>query len=41
MDTLPIVIRATHEGAYKVRLTFSDGLDGIVDFAPWLDGPVF
>jgi hypothetical protein len=24
-----------------VRLIFSDGLEGTVDFAPWLDGPIF
>lgn len=41
MPVLPVVVRAEYEGDYRIRLVFSDGLDATVDFARWLDGPVF
>src|SRR3972149_1093324 len=41
MDGLPSVIRATYEGGFRIRLTFNDNLQGIVDFQSWLEGPVF
>ena len=41
MVFLPRVVRASHETAFRVRLTFNDGTEGSVDFAPWLSGPVF
>lgn len=41
MSVLPVVVRAEYEGDYRIRLVFSDGLDATVDFARWLDGPVF
>jgi hypothetical protein len=41
MALLPNVIRAEHAGGFRIRVTFSDGLDAIVDFRPWLTGPVF
>jgi len=41
MDVLPVVVRAEHRGEFKIRLVFSDGVDGTVDFSDWLEGPVF
>ena len=41
MTFLPHVVRAEFRGAYKIHLTFHDGLQSTVDFSPWLDGPVF
>jgi hypothetical protein len=41
MDILPMVIRATYEGDFRIRLTFHDNLEGTVDFQAWLEGPVF
>lgn len=42
MNVLPSVIRATYDGGFRIRLTFSDSLHGVVDFKDWLeDGPVF
>jgi len=41
MDARPSVIRAIYEGGFRIRLTFSDNLQGSVDFRSWLDGPVF
>ena len=38
---LPLVVHAEHRGAYRIFVKFSDGADGVVDFEPWLDGPVF
>jgi hypothetical protein len=41
VEFLPSVVRAHHRGAYKIHLVFNDGLEGTVDFARWLEGPVF
>ena len=41
MNVIPSVIRATYEGDFRIRLTFHDNLQGIIDFQAWLDGPVF
>jgi hypothetical protein len=41
MTFLPSVIRAEYRGAHQIHVTFNDGTSGTIDFAPWLDGPVF
>ena len=41
MDIIPAVVRAEHAGGFKIRLVFNDGIEGTVDFADWLKGPVF
>jgi len=42
MDVLPSVIRATYDDEFRIRLTFSDSLQGVVDFQSWIEeGPVF
>ncbi|MEK7330382.1 MAG: DUF2442 domain-containing protein [Candidatus Eisenbacteria bacterium] len=41
MNFLPSVIRADYRGGYRLRLTFNDGSAKTVDFARWLEGPVF
>ncbi len=41
MSVLPAVVNAEYRGEYRIRLVFKDGLDATVDFAQWLDGPVF
>ncbi len=41
MEFLPTVIRADYRGAYTIHLTFNDGVEKTVDFARWLEGPVF
>jgi hypothetical protein len=38
---IPTVIRATYRGDYRIELVFQDGVQAIVDFTQWLDGPVF
>jgi len=41
MAFLPHVVRAKYESEYRIRLTFNDGIQALVDFKPWLSGPVF
>ena len=41
MEFLPTVIRANYRGGYVIHLTFNDGLEKSIDFARWLEGPVF
>ena len=41
MAFLPSVTRAEYRGGYKVHLQFHDGVEGTVDFARWLEGPIF
>lgn len=41
MEFLPIVIRAEYEGEHRIHLTFNDGLEGTLDFSPWLHGQIF
>jgi hypothetical protein len=41
MSFLPTVTRAEHRGGFTIHLTFNDGVQGVVDFARWLDGPMF
>lgn len=41
MEFLPRVIRAEYGGGHTIHLTFSDGLKSAVNFAQWLEGPVF
>ena len=41
MTALPLVTQAEYRGEYKIHLAFNDGIEGVVDFADWLEGPVF
>jgi hypothetical protein len=41
VSVLPAVVKAEYRGDFKIRLSFSDGVQGTVDFADWLKGPVF
>lgn len=41
MNALPSVVEAEYRGGFKIRLRFDDGVQGTVDFADWLTGPVF
>lgn len=41
MTFLPSVTGADYRGGYSIHLTFNDGKSGTVDFASWLDGPIF
>ena len=41
MTLLPAVVQAEYRGGYRIRLTFNDNSCKTVDFAPWLNGPVF
>ena len=41
MRILPTVIRAEYRSEYRINLTFDGGLENTVDFAAWLDSPLF
>ena len=41
MSFLPSVVRAEHRGEYAMLLTFNDGLERVVDFTHWIQGPIF
>jgi len=41
MAFLASVIQAQYRGAHRIRLVFNDGAEGILNFRPWLKGPVF
>ena len=41
MDFLPQVVRASYERAFRLRLTFKDGIEASVDFQGWFTAEVF
>ena len=41
MPFLPSVVRAVYRGGFRIHLAFNDATEGLVDFEPWFDGPVF
>lgn len=41
MKSIPVVVKAKYQDGYRIRLTFSDGLEKTVDFERWLKGPMF
>jgi Protein of unknown function (DUF2442) len=41
MNVLPTVVDTEYRGAFKIRLIFSDGVTGTIDFSDWLRGPIF
>lgn len=40
-EFLPTVVRAEYRGGCRIRLTFNDGVASTIDFALWLEGPIF
>lgn len=38
---LPQVVDARYRDGFRIRLRFSDGVEGVVDFRDWLNGPMF
>jgi len=41
MASLPVIVRAKHQGGYRIRVRFSDGTEKTVDCEQWLKGPMF
>lgn len=41
MDVLPRVVEAEYRGEFRIRVAFSDGVAGTIDFSGWLHGPIF
>lgn len=41
MESLPIVVKAEHVEGYRIKVMFADGMNGVVNFEDWLEGPIF
>ena len=41
MTFLPSVVQAEHRGDFRLRVVFNDGSENTIDFARWLEGPMF
>jgi len=41
MTFLPVVIEAEYQDEFSIHVVFNDGVEGVVDFSEWLNGPVF
>lgn len=41
MSFLPAVVRAKHQGGFRIHLAFNDGSEATLDFDQWLSGPMF
>ena len=41
VNDLPIVVSAEYRSGYSIHVVFNDGVEGTVDFAPWLMGTIF
>lgn len=41
MGFLPTVTAAEYRGGHLIHLTFNDGKSSTIDFARWLEGPIF
>ncbi len=41
MEWLPQIVHAEYRAGYRIAVTFNDGVQGTIDFEPWLAGPVF
>lgn len=41
MTFLPSVVQVEHRGGFRLRVVFNDGTENTIDFAPWLEGPIF
>src|SRR5881296_3856368 len=41
MKFLPAVVNAEHRGGFRLHIVFNDASENTIDFAPWLEGPMF
>lgn len=41
MTLLPFLTRAEYRGGYRIQVTFNDNLQKTIDFAEWLQEPIF
>ena len=41
MSFLPAVVHAEYRGDFRIRVTFNDGTDEVIDVRRWLEGPIF
>jgi len=38
---LPIVVSAKYQGDFLIEVEFDNGVRKVIDFAKWLNGPIF
>jgi hypothetical protein len=41
MTFLPSVVQTEHKGGFRLRVVFNDSTENTIDFAQWMDGPMF
>ena len=41
MSFLPSIVNAEYCGAFRIQVTFNDGVQEVLDFSQWLEGPIF
>lgn len=41
MTFLPCVVHAEHRGGFRLLVRFNDASENVIDFEPWLEGPMF
>jgi hypothetical protein len=41
MKFLPSVVQAEHRSDFRLHVVFNDGSENTIDFAAWLQGPMF
>ena len=41
MKYLPAVVHAEHRVGFRLLVRFNDASENVIDFEPWLDGPMF
>ena len=41
MSFLPSIVNAEYRGDFRIQVTFNDGVQNVLDFSQWLEGPIF
>jgi hypothetical protein len=41
MSFLPSIVNAEYRGDFRIQVTFNDGVQEVLDFSQWLQGPIF
>ena len=41
MSFLPSIVNAEYRGDFRIQVTFNDGVQEVLDFSQWLEGPIF
>ena len=41
MSFLPSIVNAEYRGDFRIQVTFNDGVQEVLDFSQWFEGPIF